>query len=142
MVMGHEIGRVNQKRRTYNAILQAAIELIRTGREVTMPGVARSALVSEATAYRCFPESNRQPDAERSVRPRSARQTDSRQSVHRVAQRQLAVQRRSNRLPRTGKARPSQFPLVRCVDHQTSTHVETDVVDVCGGTVEHEIASH
>lgn len=49
-------GRVNQKLRTRNAILQAAVELIRTGREVTMLEVARAALVSEATAYRHFPD--------------------------------------------------------------------------------------
>jgi AcrR family transcriptional regulator len=34
----------------------AAAELSRTGREVTMPEVARAALVSEATAYRYFPD--------------------------------------------------------------------------------------
>jgi AcrR family transcriptional regulator len=49
-------GRVNQKRRTYNAIVQAAAELMRTGREVTMLEVAKAALVSEATAYRYFPD--------------------------------------------------------------------------------------
>src|SRR5487761_354051 len=49
-------GRVNQRRRTYNAILQAAVELMRTGREVTMLEVAQAALVSEATAYRYFPD--------------------------------------------------------------------------------------
>jgi AcrR family transcriptional regulator len=49
-------GRANQKRRTYNAILQAAVELMRTGREVTMLEVAKAALVSEATAYRYFPD--------------------------------------------------------------------------------------
>jgi AcrR family transcriptional regulator len=49
-------GRVNQKRRTYNAILQAAGELIRADRPVTMPEVAKAALVSEATAYRYFPD--------------------------------------------------------------------------------------
>src|SRR5260370_32660459 len=48
-------GRVNQKLRTRNAIVQAAAELSRTGREVTMPEVANAALVSEATAYRYFP---------------------------------------------------------------------------------------
>lgn len=53
---GAASGRVNQKRRTYNAILQAAGELIRTGRPITMPEVARTALVSEATAYRYFPD--------------------------------------------------------------------------------------
>ena len=49
-------GRVNQKLRTRTAILQAAGELIRTGRDVTMLEVAKTALVSEATAYRYFPD--------------------------------------------------------------------------------------
>ncbi|QMU71292.1 TetR/AcrR family transcriptional regulator [Streptacidiphilus sp. P02-A3a] len=49
-------GRSNQKLRTRTAILQAAAELMRSGQEVTMPGVARTALVSEATAYRYFPD--------------------------------------------------------------------------------------
>ena len=49
-------GRVNQKLRTRTAIVQAAAELARTGREVTMPEIARLALVSEATAYRYFPD--------------------------------------------------------------------------------------
>ncbi|WP_269858966.1 TetR/AcrR family transcriptional regulator [Streptomyces sp. RPT161] len=49
-------GRANQKLRTRNAIVQAAAELTRTGREVTMPAVAKAALVSEATAYRYFPD--------------------------------------------------------------------------------------
>jgi AcrR family transcriptional regulator len=49
-------GRANQKRRTHTAILQAAVELMRTGREVTMLEVAKAALVSEATAYRYFPD--------------------------------------------------------------------------------------
>ena len=49
-------GRVNQKLRTRNAIIAAAAELSRTGRELTMPEVARVALVSEATAYRYFPD--------------------------------------------------------------------------------------
>jgi AcrR family transcriptional regulator len=50
------VGRANQKLRTRTAIVQAAAELSRTGREVTMPEVARAALVSEATAYRYFPD--------------------------------------------------------------------------------------
>jgi AcrR family transcriptional regulator len=50
------VGRANQKLRTRIAIVQAAGELSRTGREVTMPEVARAALVSEATAYRYFPD--------------------------------------------------------------------------------------
>jgi len=49
-------GRVNQKQRTRTAILDAARELIRGSAEVTMPAVARAALVSEATAYRYFPD--------------------------------------------------------------------------------------
>jgi AcrR family transcriptional regulator len=49
-------GRANQKLRTRNAIIAAAAELSRSGREVTMPEVAHTALVSEATAYRYFPD--------------------------------------------------------------------------------------
>ncbi|RAG85534.1 TetR/AcrR family transcriptional regulator [Streptacidiphilus pinicola] len=49
-------GRVNQKLRTRRAIVQAAVELMRSGREVAMPEVAKAALVSEATAYRHFPD--------------------------------------------------------------------------------------
>ncbi|MFI9383843.1 TetR/AcrR family transcriptional regulator [Kutzneria sp. NPDC052558] len=49
-------GRVNQKLRTRTAIVRAAAELSRSGREVTMPEVAKAALVSEATAYRYFPD--------------------------------------------------------------------------------------
>lgn len=49
-------GRSNQKLRTRTAILGAAAELMRTGRELTMPEVAQAALVSEATAYRYFPD--------------------------------------------------------------------------------------
>jgi AcrR family transcriptional regulator len=49
-------GRVNQKVRTRAAIVKAAAELSGTGREVTMPEIARVALVSEATAYRYFPD--------------------------------------------------------------------------------------
>ncbi|GAA2155898.1 hypothetical protein GCM10009760_56270 [Kitasatospora kazusensis] len=49
-------GRTNQKLRTRTAIVQAAAELSRTGREVSMPEIARAALVSEATAYRYFPD--------------------------------------------------------------------------------------
>jgi AcrR family transcriptional regulator len=49
-------GRVNQKQRTRAAIVAAAQELITGSGEVTMPAVARAALVSEATAYRYFPD--------------------------------------------------------------------------------------
>jgi AcrR family transcriptional regulator len=49
-------GRTNQKLRTRTAIVEAARELIETGAEVTMPAIAGAALVSEATAYRYFPD--------------------------------------------------------------------------------------
>jgi AcrR family transcriptional regulator len=49
-------GRANQKLRTRTAIVAAAADLSRTGREVTMPEIAKAALVSEATAYRYFPD--------------------------------------------------------------------------------------
>jgi AcrR family transcriptional regulator len=49
-------GRANQKQRTRTAIVDAAQTLIQAGSEFTMPAVAREALVSEATAYRYFPD--------------------------------------------------------------------------------------
>jgi AcrR family transcriptional regulator len=49
-------GRTNQKARTRRAILEACLELIRQGQPVTMPEVAKAAMVSEATAYRYFPD--------------------------------------------------------------------------------------
>jgi AcrR family transcriptional regulator len=49
-------GRTNQKARTQQAIVDACVELIRRGRPVTMPEVAKTAMVSEATAYRYFPD--------------------------------------------------------------------------------------
>jgi AcrR family transcriptional regulator len=49
-------GRANQKLRTRKAIVEAAAGLIRTGRDVSMPEIAEAALVSEATAYRYFPD--------------------------------------------------------------------------------------
>src|ERR1700677_1680384 len=59
---GAEVGiagrkeRRNQKERTRRAIVEACLELIRRGQPVTMPEVAKAALVSEATAYRYFPD--------------------------------------------------------------------------------------
>jgi AcrR family transcriptional regulator len=50
-----EGGRVNQKLRTRLALVRACRELVEAGGEVTMPAVAKAALVSEATAYRYFP---------------------------------------------------------------------------------------
>src|SRR4029078_5835455 len=49
-------GRATQRPRTRRAIVDACRDLVRTGAEVTMPEVARRALVSEATAYRYFPD--------------------------------------------------------------------------------------
>ena len=56
MTMSLHTGRSNQKERTRAAIVAAAREAIASGGEVTMPDVARRALVSEATAYRYFPD--------------------------------------------------------------------------------------
>jgi AcrR family transcriptional regulator len=56
MTVQSTAGRTNQKLRTRTAILQAAADLMRTGRGVSMPEVAKAALVSEATAYRYFPD--------------------------------------------------------------------------------------
>jgi AcrR family transcriptional regulator len=56
MITGDDTGRVNQKKRTRMAIIEACRELIRSGAPVAMPDVAKAALVSEATAYRYFPD--------------------------------------------------------------------------------------
>jgi AcrR family transcriptional regulator len=49
-------GRANQRARTRRAIVEACVELIRQRQSVTMPEVAKAAMVSEATAYRYFPD--------------------------------------------------------------------------------------
>jgi AcrR family transcriptional regulator len=83
-------GRANQKLRTRTAILKAAAELAGTGREVTMLEVAKTALVSEATAYRYFPDltsllqeamADQMPTPEEAL----AAAADSRDPVERVA---------------------------------------------------------
>ncbi len=56
MTMRLDTGRSNQKERTRAAIVAAARAAVASGEEVTMPAVARRALVSEATAYRYFPD--------------------------------------------------------------------------------------
>ncbi len=56
MTTGDDAGRANQKKRTRMAIIEACREIIRSGAPVAMPEVARAALVSEATAYRYFPD--------------------------------------------------------------------------------------
>jgi len=48
-------GRMNQKRRTRDAIKRAAAELIRAGEMPSITVVAEAALVSKSTAYRYFP---------------------------------------------------------------------------------------
>src|ERR1700691_947567 len=55
-VVSGQGGRANQKARTRAAILDACGELVRSGAEVNMPAVAERAMVSEATAYRYFPD--------------------------------------------------------------------------------------
>ena len=56
MIAEYDTGRANQKKRTRMAIVEACRGIIRAGSPVTMPEVARAALVSEATAYRYFPD--------------------------------------------------------------------------------------
>jgi AcrR family transcriptional regulator len=51
--LGH--GRVNQKRRTRQALMEAASRLLAAGQTPTLAQVAEAALVSRATAYRYFP---------------------------------------------------------------------------------------
>jgi AcrR family transcriptional regulator len=53
---GRMAGRINQKARTRTAIVDAARTLVGDGAEITMLAVAKTALVSEATAYRYFPD--------------------------------------------------------------------------------------
>jgi AcrR family transcriptional regulator len=56
VAMAESEGRTNQKARTRRAIVEACVELIRQRQPVTMPEVAKAAMVSEATAYRYFPD--------------------------------------------------------------------------------------
>ena len=56
MAIAESRGRTNQKARTRRAIVEACVELIRQRQPVTMPEVAKAAMVSEATAYRYFPD--------------------------------------------------------------------------------------
>lgn len=48
-------GRVNQKRRTRNALLDAATDIIKNGGTPTISECAKKAYISLATAYRYFP---------------------------------------------------------------------------------------
>ena len=56
MASAGDTGRANQKNRTRTAIVDSCREIIRSGGAVTMPEIAKLALVSEATAYRYFPD--------------------------------------------------------------------------------------
>jgi AcrR family transcriptional regulator len=53
---GERVSHADQKRRTRTALIGACRELIASGADVTMPAVAQAARVSEATAYRHFPD--------------------------------------------------------------------------------------
>lgn len=53
---GRPNGLSNTMERTRSAIVTAARDLADTGAEITMPAVAAQARVSEATAYRYFPD--------------------------------------------------------------------------------------
>jgi AcrR family transcriptional regulator len=50
-----DVGRINQKRRTRTAVLEAAAGLVRAGRTPSVAEAAEAAAVSRATAYRYFP---------------------------------------------------------------------------------------
>lgn len=51
-----EKGRVSQKIRTRNALLDAAYEMLRRNDPITVASVANAANISTATAYRYFPD--------------------------------------------------------------------------------------
>ena len=55
MVVSRQDGRINQKRRTRRAIIEAASKLVRAGQQPSVAEAAEAALVSKATAYRYFP---------------------------------------------------------------------------------------
>jgi AcrR family transcriptional regulator len=50
-----DTGRINQKRRTRTAVLEAAARLVREGKTPSVAEAAEAASVSRATAYRYFP---------------------------------------------------------------------------------------
>lgn len=55
MVVSRQDGRLNQKRRTRRAIIEAAAKLVRDGQQPSVAEAAEASLVSKATAYRYFP---------------------------------------------------------------------------------------
>ena len=58
MIVSRQDGRINQKRRTRRAIIEAASKLVRAGQQPSVAKAAEEALVSKATAYRYFPTQN------------------------------------------------------------------------------------
>jgi AcrR family transcriptional regulator len=56
VAVGESRERTDQKTRTRQAIVEACVELMRQRQPVSMPEVAKAAMVSEATAYRYFPD--------------------------------------------------------------------------------------
>ena len=69
---GDPAGRVNQKRRTRQALIEAALSLREAGREPSFAEVAERAMVSRATAYRYFSSVEalvRETVAERALQP-------------------------------------------------------------------------
>lgn len=56
MVAGDSTRRSNQRARTERALIDACRKHMLEGGQLTMPEVANTALVSEATAYRYFPD--------------------------------------------------------------------------------------
>lgn len=56
LIMRPDSQRANQKERTRAAIVDATRELTKSGEDITMPAIAKAARVSEATAYRYFPD--------------------------------------------------------------------------------------
>ena len=55
IVSRQDAGRINQKRRTRRAIIDAAADLVRENKTPSVAEAAERALVSRATAYRYFP---------------------------------------------------------------------------------------
>ncbi|HEV2034579.1 MAG TPA: TetR/AcrR family transcriptional regulator [Candidatus Dormibacteraeota bacterium] len=55
MIVSGQDGRLNQKRRTRRALIEAASNLVRAGQQPSVAEAAEAALVSKATAYRYFP---------------------------------------------------------------------------------------
>jgi AcrR family transcriptional regulator len=134
VAIGKSSGRTNQRARTRRAIVDACVELIREGRPVTMPEVAKAAMVSEATAYRYFSDlasllanalSEDWPTPTEALAPVAASNDPvervafaTRFLLQGVAQRQAVVRAMLSATivqPDFGKARPGiRFGLIEC----------------------------